>query len=393
MPEASQNPFQGTIYEPYNLSIQEPRLAAVMVDILDDSLCFQRLNRRMTRTELYTLSEQVKQRFSCHIGELFPLYPVDTGGFLNFILGINEQQDGLEENKLLEQVAHLLDEALIQIERELPVHLSVVASSIHTNTQNFYDAHMEALSIANHYSFLHLNKSVITPQDISVSPLSSWIAAKNDLERNWFEAIVRLDLDQAEPLLQKLIDLRLTAPRTASTLKPELIHRLSYMLFLLDDSVHLYDQFPTLLLREIERLSSAKSGAEIKLQVHDIFASIKLHYQHTGEAKAESGTAWVPQITAYIRSNYAEPQLNATMISERFGLTPAYISHLYHETTGVKLLDFLHTVRIEKAKALLLNTDMSLLDIAQRCGYYDRYAFSRVFSRYVGISPSEYRRK
>ena len=46
----------------------------------------------------------MKQRFSCHIGELFPLYPVDTGGFLNFILGINEQQDGLEENKLLEQV-------------------------------------------------------------------------------------------------------------------------------------------------------------------------------------------------------------------------------------------------------------------------------------------------
>ena len=127
--------------------------------------------------------------------------------------------------------------------------------------------------------------------------------------------------------------------------------------------------------------------------MHDIFASIKLHYQHTGEAKAESGTAWVPQITAYIRSNYAEPQLNATMISERFGLTPAYISHVDHETTGVKLLDFLHTVRIEKAKALLLNTDMSLLDIAQRCGYYDRYAFSRVFSRYVGISPSEYRRK
>ena len=56
-------------------------------------------------------------------------------------------------------------------------------------------------------------------------------------------------------------------------------------------------------------------------------------------------------------------------------------------------LDYITKCRIEAAEFMLLNTNFPLLNIAFKIGFYDAAHFSRVFTRYTGISPSEYKRK
>ena len=60
-------------------------------------------------------------------------------------------------------------------------------------------------------------------------------------------------------------------------------------------------------------------------------------------------------------------------------------------TTGQNFTAYLNAVRIEKAQALLLETDETVLEIAFSCGYENVSYFNRVFRRQTGYSPLQYR--
>jgi LacI family transcriptional regulator len=55
--------------------------------------------------------------------------------------------------------------------------------------------------------------------------------------------------------------------------------------------------------------------------------------------------------------------------------------------------DEIRSIRIERAKALLVETDMTVVEIAVRCGYSHISGFATAFRRLVGVLPSEYRRR
>ena len=58
---------------------------------------------------------------------------------------------------------------------------------------------------------------------------------------------------------------------------------------------------------------------------------------------------------------------------------------------GMSTKDYLTAVRIENAKILLMEKDTPVCDVAQAVGYPDALAFSKLFKKYVGVSPSEFR--
>ena len=59
--------------------------------------------------------------------------------------------------------------------------------------------------------------------------------------------------------------------------------------------------------------------------------------------------------------------------------------------TGSTFKEYLSMVRVEESKRLLANTDYSLIDIAVATGFQDQSYFSKVFKRYTGLTPGQYR--
>lgn len=74
-------------------------------------------------------------------------------------------------------------------------------------------------------------------------------------------------------------------------------------------------------------------------------------------------------------------------------LSQSRFLHLFRETVGKSLTEFVSFIRIERAKELLTLTDTPICDIAKALGYEDQNYFSRRFRKSVGCSPSQHRKK
>ncbi len=74
-------------------------------------------------------------------------------------------------------------------------------------------------------------------------------------------------------------------------------------------------------------------------------------------------------------------------------LSPKYLSRVFKETTGEKFNDFKLRVKIEQAEEWLKNTGHSVDKIAYSLGYLNAESFIRIFKKYTGFTPGEYRRK
>jgi len=92
----------------------------------------------------------------------------------------------------------------------------------------------------------------------------------------------------------------------------------------------------------------------------------------------------------YILENFTR-KISLKEIASIAGLSPPYFSTIFKEEMGENLSKYLNRLRVEKASRLMLETDMSLSEIAACCCFEDQSWFSKIFKSYTGISPGRYR--
>ncbi|MDO4270741.1 MAG: helix-turn-helix domain-containing protein [Eubacteriales bacterium] len=83
-------------------------------------------------------------------------------------------------------------------------------------------------------------------------------------------------------------------------------------------------------------------------------------------------------------------QISLNEVAEEVGLNPIYLSMLFKKDTGTNFKDYLTAVRIETAKSLLRD-GKTLSEIAEAVGYKDVRYFSKLFTRIVGVKPTQYK--
>jgi len=102
-------------------------------------------------------------------------------------------------------------------------------------------------------------------------------------------------------------------------------------------------------------------------------------------------TEMVAAAEAYLREHFAE-QLQMSDLARHLGLSRARMFEVFKQATGLTPNDYLVRRRIQQARELLQETERSITDIALATGFSSSQYFSQVFRKYVGVTPSEYRR-
>ncbi len=92
----------------------------------------------------------------------------------------------------------------------------------------------------------------------------------------------------------------------------------------------------------------------------------------------------------YIQEHYSE-QVTLNEVAENIYVSTFYISRMFKKELGKSFVDYLNDVRIEKSKELLKDVKYKTYEVAEIVGISDPHYFSKLFKKYSGMTPSEYR--
>ncbi|MBR6219390.1 MAG: helix-turn-helix transcriptional regulator [Clostridia bacterium] len=138
----------------------------------------------------------------------------------------------------------------------------------------------------------------------------------------------------------------------------------------------------------LERLLNARTMQELEDVVFQILRQLQDQHDQTQDQLS----AKLEAVTHYISANYYDQNLSVQMLADRFGLSLPYLSREFKNSKGIGVLNYINQYRIDKAKEILLHDeDATLADVAQRVGYSSSQTLIRIFKRYEGVTPGQFR--
>lgn len=98
----------------------------------------------------------------------------------------------------------------------------------------------------------------------------------------------------------------------------------------------------------------------------------------------------IEELYAFIRQHYTE-NLNLAELADKYHFNHSYLTKTFKKQKGISPLKLINTLRIEDAKRLLLNSELSIREISEMLNFSDQHYFSRMFKEMTGQTPKEYR--
>ncbi|WP_058306509.1 response regulator transcription factor [Gracilibacillus massiliensis] len=130
-------------------------------------------------------------------------------------------------------------------------------------------------------------------------------------------------------------------------------------------------------------------------EIHEVFSNAKIELDKKWSKSHSQNQNYneniVETIESYIQKNYSDICLDdiATVLK----MSPNYISSFYKERTGDNISKFITKTRMEKAAELLSDYHYKTYEISEAVGYHNPKNFTRMFKKYYGVTPREYRSK
>ncbi|MBB3125429.1 two-component system response regulator YesN [Paenibacillus rhizosphaerae] len=149
-------------------------------------------------------------------------------------------------------------------------------------------------------------------------------------------------------------------------------------------------------LKVVEYLLKPINQSELSSLLKSMATDIVTDKNKERDEEADKGPAWysnekMRMLADYVHANYGR-DISIADAATWLNLNPAYAGQLFKKETGKSFISYLRCVRMEKAKALLLDMrEMSMDHIACCVGYENSRTFYKVFREHVGQTPGEYR--
>lgn len=106
--------------------------------------------------------------------------------------------------------------------------------------------------------------------------------------------------------------------------------------------------------------------------------------------ETDKALRYIREVIRFISNRYQEP-IKIQEIADLCGLDRSYLCKIFKHATNYTPQEYLIFFRIKKAKQLLKDPELPIQHIAYSVGYNDPFAFSKVFKKETGVSPSQYR--
>ena len=131
-------------------------------------------------------------------------------------------------------------------------------------------------------------------------------------------------------------------------------------------------------------------------EIYDIKAFLYLalsdYLEKTPMRNSIAGTNVVSKVISYLNDHYTE-NVDLSMVAHDLGYSANYLSHCIKKLYGLNFCSVLASLRIEKARGLLVASGKTLTEISYECGFGSERSFLRQFKENAGVTPSEFRKR
>jgi AraC-like DNA-binding protein len=97
-------------------------------------------------------------------------------------------------------------------------------------------------------------------------------------------------------------------------------------------------------------------------------------------------------VLQYIGAHYSE-KISVNELAETANITVYYFCRIFKQVTGKTMTDYLNEFRLEKSTDYLKKSDLTVTEIALKCGFDSANYYSRLFRRYYHVSPTMFRER
>lgn len=142
---------------------------------------------------------------------------------------------------------------------------------------------------------------------------------------------------------------------------------------------------------DIEELNEALVNAKMIYEMKRGFLSGNKFDILKEDNKADLQDETCLEMIKYIEENYRD-KISITDLEGSLHYSESMLNKKFKESSSMTFNDYLNRYRITRAMEFLRDEDLAISDIAFRCGFSNQKYFSKVFKKYLGLSPSDYRK-
>ena len=138
----------------------------------------------------------------------------------------------------------------------------------------------------------------------------------------------------------------------------------------------------------VEHILHSSSIEHARMRLDALIDQLALQRQDHPLSRTEK---LAENIAEYIDTHIEDAWLDLNSLSEQFSVTPQYISNIFKKYRNENIKDYVAKRKLAHAKELLSTTSLTVKEIAQRLGYANEISVIRLFKKYEGVTPGDYR--
>lgn len=332
---------------------------------------------------------EFSEKNTASLEELLQTYMRDCGismmttqdsGFLLAVFGV--------EQKEITPLSNALSAFKSLMESKERLLISVYISEIHDSGQRLYHGYNEVLEVASYEDLIEEFNVVVTYDSVSAY-----------MEVHEKGAMMRrtMQLNTAVTLLHTEKALRLYDEIVAEIMDSQSLSLVRMQLKLLKDQLMLavYDA------EKANRDSVNEPPLAVKFETVDASstASIRetlagiLQELHNAESAEGVDNGMFREVLAFVQAHYRDPSFASSTVAAHFGTSQSNVTRMFNRFNHSGFLEYVHSLRIAKARELLETTEYSIADISTMVGYTNSLTMTRAFKRYTGTTPGSFRKK
>ncbi len=300
---------------------------------------------------------------------------------LAMIINKPEQQESHEDSKL----ANCLEQVRVRIKDTIPQMVSLGVGRRYIEISGIYKSFHEAKIAANYNHVKSL--SAVTYYE-NIQKYDNTIYYPLGEENRLMQFARTGNYTEIEKILDEIFKINCRDRDLPPHMLELFLNDLTVTVWKVMDAVHLDKE-------QLEEnwkylcTSEDRTAEDVLEEVKELYLNITTI---VAEKKQSSNVYLLREIKKFIQQEYSNKNLCLNTIADTFNISPVYLSKFFKEQSGIKFIDYLNTCRLEKGKELMDNPGRSIHDISEKIGYLSSNTFIRVFKKYYGITPGEYRK-